>query len=75
MAAAASLALGLMTGSLCGQEWPRFRGPNGAGISDAKTVPVRWTEGDYNWKIDLPGSGHSSPVLWGARIFLLAAKG
>lgn len=36
--------------------WNRFRGPNGSGISHAKTVPVRWTEKDYNWKIGLPGS-------------------
>ena len=52
------------------QEWTRFRGPNGSGISSAKTVPVRWTENDYNWKVKLPGLGHSSPVVWGAKIFL-----
>ena len=51
-------------------EWSRFRGPNGTGISDATTVPVRWTEKDYNWKIDLPGPGHSSPVVWDNRIFV-----
>ena len=50
--------------------WNRFRGPNGSGISNAKTVPVRWTEKDYNWKIDLPGPGHSSPVVWDKRIFV-----
>jgi len=33
-----------------GQEWTRYRGPNGQGISQAKTVPVKWTEKDYNWK-------------------------
>ncbi|NQT52260.1 PQQ-binding-like beta-propeller repeat protein [bacterium] len=54
-------------------EWPRFRGPDGAGISDAKTIPVQWTEKDYNWKVELPGSGHSSPVLWGRRVFLTCA--
>ena len=50
--------------------WPRFRGPDGAGISDATTVPATWTEADYNWKVSLPGQGHSSPVVWGGRIFL-----
>ena len=50
--------------------WNRFRGPNGSGISEAKTVPVRWTEKDYNWKIRLPGPGHSSPVVWDKRIFV-----
>jgi len=53
-----------------GQEWTRFRGPNGQGISDAKTIPVKWTEKDYNWKVELPGGGHSSPVLWGDKIFV-----
>ena len=42
-----------------GQEWPRFRGPNGQGISYDKTIPVKWTEKDYNWKVKLPGGGHS----------------
>lgn len=57
-----------------GQEWTRFRGPNGTGISDAKTVPLQWAESDYNWKIKLPGSGHSSPVLWGDSIFVNSAN-
>ncbi|OHB78468.1 MAG: hypothetical protein A2Z25_21210 [Planctomycetes bacterium RBG_16_55_9] len=53
-----------------GQEWTRFRGPNGQGISDAKTIPSKWTQADYNWKIELPGGGHSSPVLWGDKVFV-----
>jgi outer membrane protein assembly factor BamB len=50
--------------------WSRFRGPNGSGVSDATTVPIRWTDADYNWKVRLPGVGHSSPVVWEKRIFL-----
>lgn len=50
--------------------WSRFRGPNGAGISNATTVPIRWTEKDYNWKVELPGLGHSSPVVWDKRVFV-----
>jgi outer membrane protein assembly factor BamB len=53
-----------------GQEWPRFRGPNGQGISYDKTIPVKWTEKDYNWKVELPGGGHSSPVVWGDKVFV-----
>jgi outer membrane protein assembly factor BamB len=53
-----------------GQEWTRFRGPNGQGISEAKTIPVKWTEKDYNWKIELPGGGHSSPVIRGDKLFI-----
>jgi len=50
--------------------WPRFRGPNGAGTSDAAAIPAQWTEKDFNWKVELPGGGHSSPVVWGDRIFV-----
>jgi len=53
-----------------GQEWTRYRGPNGQGISQAKTIPVKWTEKDYNWNVNLPGGGHSSPVLWGDKVFI-----
>ncbi len=54
-------------------QWGRFRGPNGTGVSHATTVPVEWTDGDYNWKIAIPGAGHSSPVVWDHRIYLTAA--
>ena len=53
-----------------GQEWTRFRGPNGQGISSAQTIPVKWTQEDYNWKVKLPGGGHSSPVAWKDKIFV-----
>ncbi len=54
-------------------QWPRFRGPNGQGISDAKTIPVKWSQGDYDWKIELPGSGPSSPVVWDDKVFITCA--
>ena len=53
-------------------EWNRFRGPNGSGVSKATTVPVSWTESDFNWRIALQGTGHASPVMWGQRIFLVS---
>jgi len=53
-----------------GQEWTRFRGPNGQGISDATTIPAKWTAADYNWKITLPGGGHSCPVIWEDKVFV-----
>jgi len=52
------------------QEWTRFRGPNGSGLSDAKTIPTQWSTTDFNWKVSLPGIGHSSPVLWGEKVFV-----
>src|SRR5947209_7321629 len=56
------------------QEWTRFRGPNGSGISRATTVPVRFAEKNINWKVRLAGVGHSSPVLWGERIFVTSGE-
>ena len=52
------------------QEWTRFRGPNGSGLSEAKTIPTQWSASDFNWKVALPGAGHSSPVLWGEKVFV-----
>jgi len=52
------------------QQWTRYRGPNGQGISYAKNIPVKWTQKDYNWKVTLPGGGHSSPVLWADKVFI-----
>src|SRR5262249_10494089 len=52
----------------------RFRGPNGQGQSEASaTIPVTFTERDFNWKIEFPGTGHSSPVVWDDKIFLTSA--
>jgi outer membrane protein assembly factor BamB len=62
-----------LTGPALAANWDRFRGPNGTGVSDDRNVPVRWTERDVLWKTALPGVGHSSPVIWGDRIFLQSA--
>jgi outer membrane protein assembly factor BamB len=50
--------------------WTRFRGPNGCGESAATMIPVKWTDRDYNWKVELPGFGYSSPVVWEDRLYL-----
>jgi len=70
--AVATIPLLLVSVTFAGQ-WPRFRGPNGQGISDAKTIPVKWTESDYNWKIELPGTGPSSPAIWDDKVFVTCA--
>ena len=66
-------AVTCLSPSASAQEWTRFRGPNGTGISTAKTVPTEWTESDYNWHVELPGIGHSSPVVWGDKVFVTSA--
>ncbi|MGI9242745.1 MAG: PQQ-binding-like beta-propeller repeat protein [Verrucomicrobiales bacterium] len=70
-----STALGiplLLSAPLQAQDWPRFHGKGGTGVSEVKTIPVDLSANDYNWDVKLPGTGHSSPVLWGDKIFLTA---
>lgn len=58
------------------QNWPQFRGPNSSGVSEGAKLPVTWdvTAGrNVRWKTTVPGSGFSSPVVWGDRIFLTTA--
>src|SRR4029079_491457 len=46
---------------------------NGSGNSDCNSIPDKWSDSDYNWKIELPGVGHSSPVVWGNTVFVTSA--
>ena len=56
------------------QEWTRFRGPNGTGIAPATNLPAVIAPDNIKWKTQLPGVGHSTPVLWGGRIFVTAGS-
>ncbi len=55
-------------------DWPRFRGPNGTGVADEKNVPVKWTEKNILFKTELPGKGHSSPIVSKGKIFLQSSS-
>ncbi len=60
---------------LTAADWPRFRGPNGAGSSGAKGLPVEFgRHKNVAWKRSVP-AGKSSPVIAGERIFLTAHEG
>lgn len=63
-----------VSGLARGGDWPRFRGPNGAGIAADKDVPVKWTEENILWKTAIPGVGHSSPIVCQGRVFLQSAS-
>ncbi len=55
--------------------WPQFRGPSASGVGSG-SPPLEWNgESGKNirWKTEIPGLGHSSPILWGDRIFLTSA--
>jgi outer membrane protein assembly factor BamB len=55
-------------------EWPQFRGPTGQGQSAARDLPVEWNATtNVAWKVEVPGTGWSSPVLAKGRIYLTAA--
>lgn len=57
-------------------DWPRFRGPDGSGVSGEKGLPLAWSLKDnVAWKTDLPGPGASSPVFVGDKIFLTCWTG
>lgn len=56
------------------QYWPQWRGPLATGVAPHANPPTEWSE-DQNvrWKTELPGLGHSTPIVWGDRVFLTAA--
>ncbi|MFY9572770.1 MAG: PQQ-binding-like beta-propeller repeat protein [Blastocatellia bacterium] len=51
--------------------WPQWRGPGGSGVSTEKNLPTEWSETkNVQWRTAIPGRGHSSPIIWGKKIFL-----
>lgn len=70
-----ALAAGLLMASAANAEdWPAWRGPRGDGISLEKSVPLSWSpEKNILWKTEIPGRGHSSPIVWKDRIFVTSA--
>ena len=56
---------------LLAEDWPGWRGPRGDGTSTEKSVPLEFgPDSNVRWKIDVAGSGYSSPIIVGKRIFL-----
>lgn len=55
-----------------GEHWPQFRGPDATGVAQTgSNLPDRWSaEDNIAWKLDIPGRGWSSPVVWGKQVFL-----
>lgn len=55
------------------ENWPQWRGPGSQGISSETQVPIEWAPGKHIvWTTELP-AGHSSPIVWGDRIFVTSA--
>jgi outer membrane protein assembly factor BamB len=56
--------------------WPSFRGPDASGIAEGQNLPDTWdvTTGDHIlWRTPIPGLAHSSPIVWGERVFVTSA--
>lgn len=55
-------------------QWPQWRGPLSTGVAPHAAPPVEWSEEkNVRWKTALPGMGHSTPVVWGDRVFVTTA--
>ena len=76
---AASLAIGAVASARqapAGERyWPQWRGPHGTGFSKTATPPTEWSETkNIRWKVEIPGRGSASPVVWGDRVFVLIGR-
>jgi outer membrane protein assembly factor BamB len=51
--------------------WPQWRGADGSGVSSATSYVEEWSpDRNIAWKTEVPGRGHSSPIVWDDRVFL-----
>ena len=74
----AVVANGGAIGAEADYHWPQWRGPLGTGVAPYANPPVEWSESESDhrnirWKTELPGLGHSTPIVWGDRIFITTA--
>ena len=59
-----------------GHDWPQYRGANASGIGEGAPVPVTWkteTLENIRWQTPIAGLAHSSPIVWGDRVFVATA--
>ena len=66
----------LLATAAAAQNWPSFRGPGASGVADGQKLPAAWDvakETNIGWKTPIPGLAHSSPIVWGDRIFVTTA--
>jgi outer membrane protein assembly factor BamB len=54
--------------------WPQWRGPLGTGFAPGGDPPTEWSESKHiRWKVEIPGHGHATPIIWGDRIYIQTA--
>jgi outer membrane protein assembly factor BamB len=76
-----AIGLTVVTAGVLGQvvnplaQWGQWRGPLSTGVAPKADPPVEWSETkNIRWKTELPGLGHSSPVVWGSLVFVTTAE-
>lgn len=71
----ALLASVLAAPDLAGERfWPQWRGPYATGVSRHANPPTEWSETkNIRWKVEIPGRGSASPIIWGDRLYVLTA--
>ena len=70
-----TFATALVTAAEAQTNWPAFRGANTAGVSST-AVPTSWdlaSSRNVAWKTPIPGLAHSSPIVWGDRVYVTTA--
>ncbi len=58
------------------RDWPQFRGTGANGVADGIATPTKWnveTGENIRWKTAIPGLAHSSPIVWGDKLFVTSA--
>jgi outer membrane protein assembly factor BamB len=66
-----ALVVQVFSASLGAEEWPCWRGPRRDGTSTETGIPLRWSQTEnIAWNTEIPGIGHSSPIVWGDRVFV-----
>ena len=54
--------------------WGQWRGPYSTGVSKTADPPLEWSETkNVKWKVEIPGRGSASPIIWGERVYLMTA--
>jgi len=67
-------SVSLLASKASAGNWPQWRGPDGSGISNEKNLPSEWSPTkNVKWKTSIEGRAHSSPIVWGNKVFLTTA--
>jgi outer membrane protein assembly factor BamB len=64
----------LLPSILSAENWPHWRGPNQDGTATNVNPPLNWSAHEnVKWKVEVPGEGSATPIVWGNRVFVLSA--